>query len=383
MNTAWRWAGVAGVGAGLMYFLDPGRGRRRRAAVRDRAAGIAHTTSRAAGKTWRDLSHRAQGVAAVTGRLVRRGKEDRSDQVLEARIRTKLGRASSHPGAINVTVRKGRVRLDGSILDREFKRVMSAVWGVKGVEQVEEHLERHKTTGGAPALQGGSGRAGERFELAQRNWTPAIRAAVGIAGAGLLGYALKERKWPWAFAGLAGAAMLTRATTNREMKRILGAGRRRGIDFQKTIHIVAPVAEVFRYWSKYENFPKFMRNVRELRDLGNGRSHWVAAGPAGVPVSWDAEITERIENRVLAWKSTPGSMIENAGIVRFVPDRESTRVTIRLSYNPPAGQLGHIVASLFGADPKREIDEDLARLKSLIEEGKTSVRGETIGREQI
>ncbi len=94
-------------------------------------------------------------------------------------------------------------------------------------------------------------------------------------------------------------------------------------------------------------------------------------------------MNQRPVARVLAWKSTPGSIIENAGIVRFDPDREGTRVAIRLSYNPTAGQLGHIVASLFGADPKREIDQDLVRMKSLIEQGKTSVRGETLGREQV
>ena len=76
----------------------------------------------------------------------------------------------------------------------------------------------------------------------------------------------------------------------------------------------------------------------EVRHLGEGRSHWVAAGPAGTSVTWDAEITVYEPNRRLAWRSTPSSMIENAGLIHFdaYPDG-STRVHLRWSYNPPAG----------------------------------------------
>lgn len=94
------------------------------------------------------------------------------------------------------------------------------------------------------------------------------------------------------------------------------------------------------------------------------------SGPAGVPVEWDAEITERIPNKTIAWKTVPGATVEHAGIVRFDPNPDgTTRVEIRMSYNPPAGAIGHVVASLFGADPKSEMDADLARMKTLIETG--------------
>ncbi len=114
-----------------------------------------------------------------------------------------------------------------------------------------------------------------------------------------------------------------------------------------------------------------MRNVREVRDLGDGRSHWIVTGPAGTEVEWDATITRLESNKVLAWKTVPGSIVEHAGIIHFQPNPDgSTRVHIRLSYNPPAGALGHVVASLFGADPKSEMDEDLVRMKTFIETGK-------------
>jgi len=158
----------------------------------------------------------------------------------------------------------------------------------------------------------------------------------------------------------------------------------RAVDVQKTITIDAPVEEVFRCFRNVANFPRFMAHLREVRDLGNGRSHWVAEGPAGVPVAWDAVITRSEPNRVLAWQSEPGATVANAGNIRFEPIADNrTRVTIRLSYNPPAGALGHVVAKLFGADPKSELDDDLVRLKSLIEYGKASVGRTTVTREDV
>jgi len=110
--------------------------------------------------------------------------------------------------------------------------------------------------------------------------------------------------------------------------------------------------------------------VREVRDLGNGRYHWTVAGPAGIPVEWEAVITKLEPDRLIAWQSAPGSMVEQQGIVRFRPDGDDkTVVDVRLSYYPPAGAIGHAVASLFGADPKSEMDDDLMRMKSFIETG--------------
>ncbi|HET9533325.1 MAG TPA: SRPBCC family protein, partial [Blastocatellia bacterium] len=148
-----------------------------------------------------------------------------------------------------------------------------------------------------------------------------------------------------------------------------GAGRR-AVDIQKTININAPVEEVFKFWENYENFPRFMSNVREVIDKGDGRSHWVVAGPAGVPVEWDAVVTKRVPNEVFAWKTVPGSVVANAGMVIFRRnDDGTTTVDIKLSYNPPAGAVGHAVATLFGSDPKTEMDQDLMRMKTMIETG--------------
>jgi uncharacterized membrane protein len=376
-------AGI-GAGAALMYILDPDRGRRRRALVRDRFSRGIHTSREGLGKTWRDLENRAHGLASGARAMVR--SSDTDADVLEARVRSKIGRVVSHPHAIRVwAMEEGRIVLEGLVLAHESEDLISTVRSVPGVREVEDRLERHETAEGIPDLQGGGTRQGERWELMQSNWTPAVRMLVGVAGGALaVGGLARGGVVGWA-QSLAGGGLLLRCFTNKEFRRMLGLDHEHGlVDIQKTLHILAPVEEVYRFWTNYQNFPRFMSHLREVRDLGNGRSHWTAAGPAGVPVSWDAEITEQIPNKILAWRSVPGSRVDSAGVVRFDTEADgSTRLSIRMTYSPPGGVFGHAVASLFGADPKREMDDDLVRLKSLLEYGKTRAHGETVWREDV
>lgn len=173
--------------------------------------------------------------------------------------------------------------------------------------------------------------------------------------------------------------------TNLELKRLTGVGAgRRAITMTKTINIAAPVERVFEFWSRYEDFPRFMSHVRSVRQTGEGRSHWVVSGPAGLPVEWDTEITALVPNQALGWRTVPGSVVEHAGIVRFDPNPDgSTRVHVRMAYHPPAGALGHGLAAVLGSDPRRAMHGDLVRLKSLLEEGKTSAHGERVRREDL
>lgn len=153
--------------------------------------------------------------------------------------------------------------------------------------------------------------------------------------------------------------------------------RRRAVDIQKTLHIEAPVEQVYAFWANYENFPLFMSHVREVEDLGEGRSHWSVSGPGGVPIEWDAVLTEQTPGEVIAWRSEAGSMLENAGIIRFTPAGTGTRVDLRLCYHPPAGGPGQAVAQLLGSDPRAKLNEDLGRMKSLLE---ATSRRETHGK---
>ena len=154
--------------------------------------------------------------------------------------------------------------------------------------------------------------------------------------------------------------------------------RRRIIDIQKTLHIEALVGQVYAFWTNYENFPLFMSNVRSVTDLGGGRSHWVVSGPAGVPVEWNAIMTQDTTNETIAWRSEPGSTLENAGVIRFRPEGTGTGIDFRLCYNPPGGGAGAAVAELFGVDPRAKLNEDLGRMKVLLE---STVRSDTHGQE--
>jgi uncharacterized membrane protein len=154
--------------------------------------------------------------------------------------------------------------------------------------------------------------------------------------------------------------------------------RRRAVDIQKTLFIQAPLDQVYAFWSNYENFPLFMSHVREVEDLGDGRSHWSVSGPGGVPIEWNAALTQQTPNEVIAWRSEAGSMLENAGIIRFVASGTGTRVDLRFCYHPPAGGAGQAVAELLGSDPRAKLNEDLGRMKSLLE---ATTRSESHGKE--
>lgn len=159
---------------------------------------------------------------------------------------------------------------------------------------------------------------------------------------------------------------------------IAALDRRRAVDIQKTLYIDAPVEQVYAFWNNYENFPLFMSHVREVEDLGGGRSRWSVSGPGGVPIEWTAILTQQAPDQVIAWRSEAGSMLENAGIIRFIPSGSGTRVNLRFCYLPPAGGAGHAVAELLGSDPRAKLNEDLGRMKALLE---ATTRSEIHGKE--
>jgi uncharacterized membrane protein len=357
-----------GLGAGLVYMLDPEMGRRRRKTAVHKALSAAHQSGEATGRAFRDLGNRAHGAAAAARRPFLHEEVD--DTVLTERVRAKLGRVVSHPHAIDVTAADGHVTLGGPILAHEADELIAKVAAVRGVREVDDRLERHETAGGVPALQGGAPRA-ELSEFAQENWAPGVRCLAATAGSGLIAWGLRRGDGVGLALGSAGAALLARAGMNRGVAKVLGLpGGPRLVEVHKTINIDAPVDVVFGLWTRYENFPRFMSTLKEVRDHGDGRSRWTVEGPGGVDVSWNAEITRLVPDELLAWKSLPGSAVPNAGIIRFEPTAGGgTRVDLRLSYDPPAGALGQLAAKLFGVDAKSQMDEDLLRLKTFLETG--------------
>jgi uncharacterized membrane protein len=131
--------------------------------------------------------------------------------------------------------------------------------------------------------------------------------------------------------------------------------------------------ELYERWRKLENLPDIMSHLQSVKEIDDRRSHWVASAPAiaGGKVKWEAEIIDDVPNERIAWRSLPGSYVENQGSVQFVkmPGDRGTAVRVELDYQPPAGRLGKWVAKLFGEAPDQQICEDLRSFKRVMEIG--------------
>jgi uncharacterized membrane protein len=202
----------------------------------------------------------------------------------------------------------------------------------------------------------------------------AVLVTYGVSRRSLPGAVLAAAATPLAYRGLSGrwSPLGTRAERRDpagQVRRALSGDR--GIRVREAIRLELPLAEVYRFWRRLENLPQFMAHLESVTDLGNGRSHWVAKGPAGKRVEWDAEIINDVENQVIAWRYLPGADVDSAGSVNFDTMRagQSTQVTVSLQYAPPAGRAGGWAAMLARREPSQMIREDLRRLKQLLEAG--------------
>src|SRR5919198_4385424 len=305
----------AAIGAGLMYFADPDRGNRRRAFARDRVVHGFRSFGTVLDKGIRDMRNRARGTVAEAWCAMK--PENVSDEVLVDRVRAKIGRTVSHPSEIEVTAKVRRIILSGRVLESEADDLIDAAYSVRGVRDVESRVETHRTTENVPGLQGHSGRTRPRPELLQENWVPGTRLLVGAGGAIALAFPTRDRSIALP-SRIIGGLLLARAVTNLSLRRFFGLIRsRRAIRFQKTITIHAPVDQVFQFWSNPENFAKVMEHVQEVKRTGDNRFRWTVSGPAGSSVSWTSRITQSTPNKMLVWRSEPGSVMRSGGIVRF------------------------------------------------------------------
>lgn len=191
-NTLLIGAACLGVGAGIMYLFDPNRGRSRRAKLSDKAASLYNESGYYASKVQRDLRNRATGVvASAKAKLTH--EDEVADQKLEARVRAKLGRVTSHPHAIHVRAENGCVTLEGPVLAKEVNGLLSDVRSVPGVSEVQNRLQAHEEPGNIPDLQGDVERPRDRWEFMQANWSPAARLVASALGGGLVIYGLRAR----------------------------------------------------------------------------------------------------------------------------------------------------------------------------------------------
>lgn len=158
-----------------------------------------------------------------------------------------------------------------------------------------------------------------------------------------------------------------------------------GVRVDRSITISKGRSEVFAFWRDLQNLPKFMKHLKSVKVTGDKTSHWVAMAPRGRTVEWEAEIINEKPDELIAWRSLPGSTVDNAGSVHFADAAggRGTVVKVELQYNPPGGPLGALVAKLFGEEPEQQITEDLRSLKAMLESGQIATNtGQASGREQ-
>ena len=208
----------------------------------------------------------------------------------------------------------------------------------------------------------------------------------GITKGGVSGLALALLGGGLAWRGLSGhcnvyEVMGINTAGHKNQQAAIQEGQ--GINVEKSVTINKTPEELYRFWSNLENLPRFMKHLESVRPLDDKVSHWVAKGPLGTTVEWDAEIINKKENEFIAWRSVEGATVSNAGSVRFEQQlgENGTVVKVSLSYNPPGGIIGATFAKLFGENPEQQIEEDLRRFKQVMETGETaSVQGQSSGR---
>lgn len=143
----------------------------------------------------------------------------------------------------------------------------------------------------------------------------------------------------------------------------------------RTVTIGKPAAELHAFWRKFERFPEFMDNVREIKKIDDTRSEWVIEAPMGATVTVKTRIVEDIPGKTIAWVSEPDSQIEHEGRVEFAdaPPGRGTYVRLLLRYTPPAGGVGRMVAKVMQREPNVQARRDLRRFKQLMETGEIPV----------
>jgi uncharacterized membrane protein len=141
--------------------------------------------------------------------------------------------------------------------------------------------------------------------------------------------------------------------------------------------------ECYRFWRNFENLPRAMSYLQSVRLTGDRQSHWIAKGPGGVRVEWDAEIVDDIPNQRISWRSLPGSQVTHSGTVEFeaAPGNRGTIVRVQFDYEMAGSSAASTLATLFGKNPEQLANKDLRRFKQLLETGDIiTTEGQPAGR---
>lgn len=250
----------------------------------------------------------------------------------------------------------------------------------------------------APAMVGGSPRterrerpsssrlaahSQQRRNSRSRNIGAAERAVSLFAGSWLTLRGLRSRSWAGISMALLGGVLAYRgAKGHSRVYRRIGIVRPNGpLEIVQSVTIYRPPEEVYGYWRRLENLPKFMRHIRSVVEQSPTRSHWVAQGlGVGKTIEWDSEIIDDVPNERIRWRSLPNGGVMHNGEVRFVraPGDRGTEVHVEMHYRPP---VGIALAALLYPVNRQMVKEDMRRLKWLLEAGEIpTTEGQPSGR---
>jgi uncharacterized membrane protein len=203
-----------------------------------------------------------------------------------------------------------------------------------------------------------------------------------IAGSALMAYGIGQRSRIGTALAVLGGGMVFGGT-----KRLVAPKEGEpleGFRVEKSVTIARSAEELYQFWRNFEQLPAIMRHLESVERTGENTWRWTARAPAGQTVSWDAEITMEMPDRLIAWRSLEGSTVWHQGAVEFLraTGGRGTVVKVSMKYDPPAGALGKAVARLFREEPSQQVAEDLRRFKQLMEAGEISTtEGQPSGRE--
>jgi uncharacterized membrane protein len=152
-------------------------------------------------------------------------------------------------------------------------------------------------------------------------------------------------------------------------------GGRAGVNAEEAVTINRPAHELYRWWRSLTELPRVIPDLKSAKEVDDRRSHWVAQGPTGRRVEWDAEIINDIPGELIAWRTVGASDLVSAGSVHFdrAAGNRGTIVRIRLQYDPPGGKAGALAAWMLGHSPSTNLREGLRRFKQLMETGEIVV----------
>ncbi|MEP6989481.1 MAG: SRPBCC family protein [bacterium] len=200
--------------------------------------------------------------------------------------------------------------------------------------------------------------------------TPSLSFLLAAVGGGLILGARPNGDAPARpFLTVAGMALLGAAVHRPIADALRRAGtRRRAASLHFSFVVDRPVEQVFAFCADFENFPRFIGALRQVRDTGDGRSHWCASTPSGGEIEWNATTTKFVTNSVIGWRSVEGSPVQTTGLLRFSPDGGSTCIRVAVEYSVSDSSMTDALAALVAPRRASELEVDIRRIAGSLDE---------------